>query len=298
MAEKKSFSQSRYLDYAKCGKRYQLTRLHKLPEHQAWYLVGGSAVHRATETLDLAENFPPKNATVVETWMQSLAIEIDEAFAEDPDMDNWRTGKGYTGRGQPEGYDEWVLKGLECVKDWVDWRVKQIRLGWDLVGIEEPFDTELPSGIRIRGFVDRRFATPEGDFIVDLKTGSRLPDSPFQLGVYATGLELEGKARPKLGAYYMAKTGTITWPEDLERYSIAVVDSMATMMYAGIDNRVYLPVVSSQCYQCFAQKACYVFSGSTEESRFYDPLDPGYVERSDVRSGQTEPQHLHQDQGA
>ena len=45
-----SYSQlSTWLD---CGWKYYLTRVEKVQEIPAWYLVGGSAVHAATEAYD------------------------------------------------------------------------------------------------------------------------------------------------------------------------------------------------------------------------------------------------------
>jgi hypothetical protein len=45
-------SYSAYTDYRDCGKYYQLKRLMSLPEQPAWWNVGGSAVHAATEAFD------------------------------------------------------------------------------------------------------------------------------------------------------------------------------------------------------------------------------------------------------
>lgn len=37
-----------------CGEKYRLTKIVQVPEQPAWYLIGGSAVHTATEAYDLA----------------------------------------------------------------------------------------------------------------------------------------------------------------------------------------------------------------------------------------------------
>lgn len=37
-----------------CGEKYRLTKIVQVPEQPAWYLIGGSAVHTATEVYDLA----------------------------------------------------------------------------------------------------------------------------------------------------------------------------------------------------------------------------------------------------
>lgn len=43
-----------------CGWKYYLSRIEKIPEKPAWYFVGGSAVHAATEKYDL-ELFDKEN---------------------------------------------------------------------------------------------------------------------------------------------------------------------------------------------------------------------------------------------
>lgn len=39
-----------------CGEKYRLTKIVQVPEQPAWYLIGGSAVHTATEAYDLAKH--------------------------------------------------------------------------------------------------------------------------------------------------------------------------------------------------------------------------------------------------
>lgn len=39
-----------------CGEKYRLTKIVQVPEQPAWYLIGGSAVHAATEAYDLAKH--------------------------------------------------------------------------------------------------------------------------------------------------------------------------------------------------------------------------------------------------
>lgn len=45
-------SYSSLTTYLDCGWKYFLTRVKKVEEHPAWYFVGGSAVHLATEMYD------------------------------------------------------------------------------------------------------------------------------------------------------------------------------------------------------------------------------------------------------
>lgn len=45
-------SYSSLSDWLRCGKMFQLKRLCGLPERPAWWNIGGSAVHTATEQYD------------------------------------------------------------------------------------------------------------------------------------------------------------------------------------------------------------------------------------------------------
>ncbi len=265
------FSPSRYLDFAKCGKKYELTRLHRMPEHEAWFFVGGTAGHLATEMYDRGD---PRELQVI--WNEAFEQTYTEAFEKDPDEDDWRAGKGYSGKGQPEGYREWNVKGLQILKDWVAWRTAHSM--WELEGIEEELKATLPSGAAFHGFVDRLWRTPQGLVVQDIKTGSRQPDSLFQLGTYASVYELLGRERPRMGQYWMSKNGVDQKPPvSLDNFSLRTINEMSRMMNTAIDHKIFLPIVSSQCYYCTASDACYTVSGDTEQSRKYDPLNPEYV---------------------
>lgn len=45
-------SYSALTTYLDCGWKYYLTRIEQVVEQPTWYLVGGSAVHEATELYD------------------------------------------------------------------------------------------------------------------------------------------------------------------------------------------------------------------------------------------------------
>lgn len=45
-------SHSQYSSWLKCGKAYQLSRIIGLPEAPAWWSIGGTGVHSATEKYD------------------------------------------------------------------------------------------------------------------------------------------------------------------------------------------------------------------------------------------------------
>lgn len=46
-------SYSQFSTWLDCGEKYRLTRVVQVSEDPAWFLVGGKAVHTATEAIDL-----------------------------------------------------------------------------------------------------------------------------------------------------------------------------------------------------------------------------------------------------
>lgn len=47
-------SYSQFDTFLTCGEKYRLTKIEQVPEKPAWFLIGGSAVHAATEAYDKA----------------------------------------------------------------------------------------------------------------------------------------------------------------------------------------------------------------------------------------------------
>lgn len=47
-------SYSQFDTFLSCGEKYRLTKIVEVPEKPAWFLIGGTAVHEATEVYDRA----------------------------------------------------------------------------------------------------------------------------------------------------------------------------------------------------------------------------------------------------
>lgn len=52
--DERPVSYSAFTSYLKCGKAFELERIHKVPREPKWYFVGGNAVHATTEIYDKA----------------------------------------------------------------------------------------------------------------------------------------------------------------------------------------------------------------------------------------------------
>lgn len=264
-------SHSAINSYLRCGKAYELGKL-GVEELPAWWLIGGSAVHTATEWLDKGEwDLSPEEA-----FYTAFYTEIVETEQKHPNKDEWRKA-GYGARAQ--GYEHWMIQGPKYAKQWAS-RGQQ----WHQVELD--VSTVLPSGIKIKAYVDRvrRISKHEGFVLADLKTGSTRPDSDQQLGVYTVLLDLwlnRNSHTRKIGggdiaAYnYMFKDDEF-YPMDVSNWTLEVVDEIAKEWYNGISSGVFIPNRGKQCGTCGVSQACYLASGDTVLTRTYDKLNPNH----------------------
>jgi CRISPR/Cas system-associated exonuclease Cas4 (RecB family) len=262
-------SHSAMNNYIRCGKAYELGKL-GVTEAPAWWLIGGSAVHKATEWLDKGEwDEAPEMA-----FYQAFNDEIFDAVDREPDQELWRKA-GYGARAQ--GHDHWMKQGPRYVKQWAE---RYAPKWWD---VELDVSTTLPSGIKIRAYIDR--VAFDGDHkvyeIVDLKTGSTRPDSDQQLGIYKVlfehylawnGYDME---RGTLAYNYMFKDDEF-YEMDVSNWTLETVDEMAQEWYRGLESGVFLPNRGKQCGSCGVSSGCFLQSGDSILTRKYDKLNPNY----------------------
>lgn len=262
-------SHSAINNFLRCGKAYELDKL-GVRESPAWWLLGGSAVHKATEWLDKDEwDDAPEMA-----FHQAFADEIETALKREPNQDAWRKA-GYGARAQ--GYEHWMEQGPRYVKQWAE-RVQTWR--W----VELDVSTTLSSGIKIKAYIDRVSRIGNLFEIVDLKTGSTRPDSDQQLGIYSVLLRdyiggsvaIDTRVPVTIQAYnYMFKDDEF-YEMDVSNWNIHTLDKMAQEWYSGIESAIFLPNRGKQCGTCGVSAACFLQSGDTEVTRKYDKLNPNY----------------------
>lgn len=257
-------SHSAINSYIRCGKAYQLKKL-GVEELPAWWLLGGSAVHKATEWLDKGEwDDAPEHA-----FFLAFQQEIEDTLVTHPDMNDWRKA-GYGARAQ--GYDHWMRQGPAYVKQW-----EASDHHWD--HIELDVSTTLPSGIKIKAFVDRVYIEEDayGEYaeVCDLKTGSTRPASDQQLGIYSVLTEHKLGMRVPVAYNYMFKDDEF-YEMDVSNWTLETVDEIAKEWYDGISSGVFIPNRGKQCGTCGVAAACYLESGDTEHTRVFDRLNPSY----------------------
>lgn len=251
-------SHSALAQYLRCSNQYRLERIEKIPTPPAWYFIGGKAVHLATEWMDKKDGYPYTDNQLEFLWSQAYDQEIAQAFEEWPEDGEWlQAGR----RGSEQGYAYWDARGEAAVKAWHAWRNTPER-SMEIVGIEEEIEVELPSGIVLKGYIDRVFenSNPEsqqfGHHVLDVKTGTKRPSSPFQLGFYKVGYELKYPGRiVKSGAWWMAKDGK-EFVVPIDHITVGLLDEWAQAYYRGVENEVFIPNVGDACFFCSVRSSC------------------------------------------
>lgn len=119
--------------------------------------------------------------------------------------------------------------------------------------------------------------------VTDLKTSAKVPVTPRQLAIYASGIELAYGVRPRYGTYFMnrgigGKTKPKTFfqrPVELDRpqYSVAYLTREFELADRGIEAGVFPAKPGDNCGRCGVAYACTEVNG--HRARELDPNWPG-----------------------
>lgn len=249
--------------YLKCSWQYRLQRVDKVAVAPAWFFMGGTAVHAATALMDQRDEYPYSDDQLEYIWSESFNAEIAKAYEEWPNDRDWRT-VGRPSKLWPEGqrYRYWNDRGLAAIKAWQKWRLEhKDRLS--VIGIEVSVEYTLPSGIQVKGFIDRVMWDKETNnlFVLDIKTGTKRPQSPVQLAIYRQGLmqisqDLPGVNVSPEAAWWMAKDGEM-FPVPVAHLGPDQLDIYAKNYMTGVENEVFIPNISDACFFCPFTKQCF-----------------------------------------
>jgi hypothetical protein len=278
-------SYSQFSSYVTCAKQYQLSRLvPNIEEVPAWYLVGGSAVHRTTEDVDWGmEGDTGRLAKLSSaTWWKDIFHEEIERVEEKSGVprSDWRAG-GRPSKEWPhrENYDWWLKNGAAMVQRYVTWR-ENTRPALPLwvaptgePGIELALVTKI-GGVEVKMIIDRVFATGKHLMITDIKCG-RLPEQTFQLGFYRAGLLAEYGVNAVIGSYWMGRDGGLSEFYGLGHYTPELLGAYLRDFVKAVDNGIFLPHPTRLCQSCAVRKYCAVMDG--ELASQFDPVLTGDV---------------------
>lgn len=216
--------------------------------------------------------------TFTEQWQKQVAEDVEKTGIP---LERWRAG-GRASKANPNKEDAswWLAEGPKMVDAYAAWRDSVNLQLWFTPAGEPAVEigiTQDIGGVAVRAFIDRIFDDGSEDdplVIVDLKTGSRTPDSDLQLGFYRVLIwKLFGVWANK-GAYWMGRSGGLTPYVDLTKYTEDYLGEILQQFRRALDGKVFIPSKSSMCGSCGVKAACYSNDGPL--AHLYDPLHPDY----------------------
>jgi hypothetical protein len=172
----------------------------------------------------------------------------------------------------------WLTKGPEWVRQYIDWRDGSPWQIWQTPFGEPAIELalEVPiGGVTVKAIIDRIFETPSGELVVvDLKSGSRNPDSSLQLGFYAAAVEATFDRRPEWGSYYAARKAQLLPLVSLDHYTEHLLGGILRRFVKACEDDIFIPQPGGHCNSCGVARGCAIVGGV--EAPLYDPLHHGF----------------------
>ncbi|MFI5755844.1 RecB family exonuclease [Streptomyces sp. NPDC051569] len=272
-----SLSPSRASDFMQCPLLYRFRVIDKLPEKPSEAATRGTLVHAVLERLfdaPAAERTAPRaRALVPGQWDRLLESrpELAELFGRDT---------------EGERLTRWLAEAEGLVERWFSLE-DPTRL--EPAERELFVETELDSGLRLRGVIDRVDVAPTGEVrIVDYKTGKAprpeyAAGALFQMTFYALVVRrLKGVLPRRLQLVYLGSGEVVTYDpveadlERVERKLLALWDAIKLATETGD----WRPRPSKLCGWCDHQALCPEFGGTP-------PVYPLSVPPVRVSAGET-----------
>lgn len=270
-------SWSQLKSFTNCGEAFRLERVVRVPRAPAVWFAAGSAYHIACELFDRYAVAHGLEAATQIDWLPSfgaaLDVELDEMRAAEPDESKWRTA-GRKTKDKPNGEDVawWRANGPDMVEKYIAWRVANAEV-YDILILpngEPALETEMTvilGSVVVKNLPDVVYVdlNTGATIVADRKTGARVPDDDGQLGTCKLALEQTFGIPIWYGAYFMAKTGEMTPPKELDQFDDGSLIERYKRMDAAEKAGVYLPVISNLCRTCGVRDYC-VFQGGSENA--------------------------------
>ncbi|MGW0546831.1 RecB family exonuclease [Streptomyces altiplanensis] len=254
-----SLSPSRASDFMQCPLLYRFRVIDKLPEKPSEAATRGTLVHAVLERLfddPATERTAGRaRAMVPGQWERLLESKphLVELFAEDP---------------EGERLSRWLAEAEKLVERWFTLE-DPTRL--EPAERELFVETELESGLRLRGIIDRVDVTPSGDVrIVDYKTGKAprpeyAEGALFQMKFYALVIwRWKGVVPRRLQLVYLGSGDVLTYDpveadlERVERKLLALWDAIKEATETGD----WRPRPTKLCGWCDHRAVCPEFGGT------------------------------------
>lgn len=256
-----------------CGEQYRLSRALHLPEAPAWALVGGSAVHQASEVYDFAlldgvvPDYDPTDpkALFAAAFDECVAKEVSKAPDEYADTATWKAS-GRASKAFPNKEDEsfWRANGPTFVGNWINWRNNNSAEVWrddeGKLAVELEATVEI-AGMPVKVYIDRVMKSSAGLVIVDLKSGAQTPKDGLQLAVYKLAVFSEYGLDVPWGQYWNARDGQASVAHDLSQYPQERLDYVFGGVRKMQEQNIFIPHVTNMCSSCGVRRFCRAYGG-------------------------------------
>ncbi|WHM39544.1 RecB family exonuclease [Streptomyces sp. BPTC-684] len=254
-----SLSPSRANDFMQCPLLYRFRVIDKLPEKPSEAATRGTLVHAVLERLfddPAAERTAPRaKAMIPGQWDRLLESkpELTELFAEDADG---------------ERLAKWLAEAERLVERWFSLEDPTL-----LEPVEREFfvETELESGLRLRGVIDRVDVAPTGEVrIVDYKTGKAprpeyAEGALFQMKFYALVVwRLKNVLPRRLQLVYLGSGDVLTYdPVEADLHQVErKLHALWEAIRLATETGDWRPRPTKLCGWCDHQAVCPEFGGT------------------------------------
>lgn len=259
MAHHAALSPSRAKDFRQCPLMFRLRVIDALPEPPSLEALRGTLVHSVLEHLFDLPREERTNAAAQELleprWHDHVAKHPADAalFADEAEFEEWFASA------RPLLATYFQLENPQHLQP----RAR-----------ERFVNATLPSGLHIRGIVDRIDVSPSGAIrVIDYKTGKsptpRFQESAlFQMRFYAAALFLvEGTLPLRTQLLYLKDGRTLTYdPVAADVDSIAMeLDSIWSAIEERLDSGAFETKRGPLCSWCAFQRYCPEFGGETPD---------------------------------
>jgi putative RecB family exonuclease len=275
-----ALSPSRASDFKQCPLLYRFRAVDRLPETPSKAQVRGTVVHSVLErlfALPAAQRDQQRARELLTPAWQELVAEqpeLGELFdgADDPELARWLDSANALLGSYFELEDPQRLEPESC----------ELRV-----------ETELESGLLLRGFIDRVDVAPTGEIrLVDYKTGAAPREigeakAMFQMKFYALVLwRTRGVLPRRLLLLYLADKQSLAYAPDeaeLRRFERTLEAIWQAILKAG-RNGDFRPSPSKLCDYCDYKPLCPAHGGTAPPYPGWPEPDPGpetALDRSD-----------------
>lgn len=270
-ARRPALSPSRASDFKQCPLLYRFRAVDRLPETPSRAQVRGTIVHSVLERLF---------SLPVEQRDHGNARELLEPAWRDLVADQPELAELFDGPDDPE-LSAWLASADDLLKSYFELE-DPTRL--DPEACELRVETELESGLRLRGFIDRVDVAPTGEIrLVDYKTGAAPraigeAKAMFQMKFYALVLwRTRGVLPRQLLLMYLADEQSLAYTPDegeLRRFERTLEAIWQAILRAGRTGD-FRPNTSKLCDYCDHKPLCPAYDGTPPPYPGWPEPDPG-----------------------